>query len=308
MSALPYLSASDLEERVTPRHAVDAIVNQLRGGFDPAADFDRQELNIHGGSVLVMPSSSARYFGIKVVTVAEAGFNDAVPRIQGTYTLFDGETLSPVLNIDAAALTLLRTPAVTFAAILATLEASVAPLHVVTFGTGPLGQAHHRMLASLMRDKREVVRHTFVGQKEQSAVPGYLSLRTQRDDVTEAVKEAHLIFCATSASEPLFDSSLVRDDCVIAAVGSHSLNARELDSALIRRSNVIVEDIHTSLREAGDIVRPMNEGMIQKSQLLSLAALIRGEVQLKSGVPTVFKSTGMSWEDLTIASLAYELS
>lgn len=308
MPVLPYLSATELIERVTPRQAVDAILDQLRDGFDPASDFARQDLPLDGGSVLIMPSKSRRYFGIKVATVADPGFNAEVPRIQGTYTLFAAESLSPVANIDAAALTLLRTPAVTFAAILPTLEKNHSPLKVVCFGTGPLGAAHVSMLEDLMSHKREIQSVTFVGLREQSTLSRYLSIKADSSAVSDAVSDANLIICATSSSEPLFTSELVRSDCVIAAVGSHVPFERELDSDLMSRSNVIVEDVQTALREAGDVVIPVVEGRLASSELISIASVARGEAQLNPDVPTVFKSSGMSWEDLAVASLAYESS
>lgn len=65
-----------------------------------------------------------------------------------------------------------------------------------------------------------------------------------------AVAAADVIVCATSASEPLFDSSLVRDDAVVMAVGSHEPHVREVDAALFARAQVIVEDVPTACANA----------------------------------------------------------
>jgi ornithine cyclodeaminase/alanine dehydrogenase-like protein (mu-crystallin family) len=50
---------------------------------------------------------------------------------------------------------------------------------------------------------------------------------------------------------PLFDSSLLRDDTVVVAVGSHEPDARELDAALLGRATVVVGDVATAPHEAG---------------------------------------------------------
>src|SRR3954452_23881683 len=60
------------------------------------------------GQLLVMPSRHGRYAGVKLATVA----SDALPRIKGVYVLWDADTLAPIALMDGAALTLLRTPAV----------------------------------------------------------------------------------------------------------------------------------------------------------------------------------------------------
>lgn len=58
-----------------------------------------------------------------------------LPRINAVYVLFDGVTLRPVALLDGSALTTLRTPAVSVAAIRQSLPPG--PLRVVVYGTGP---------------------------------------------------------------------------------------------------------------------------------------------------------------------------
>ena len=57
-----------------------------------------------------------------------------------------------------------------------------------------------------------------------------------------ALGAADVVVCATSARTPLFDSTLLRPDVIVIAVGSHESGARELDSALLARISVVVED------------------------------------------------------------------
>ena len=45
-------------------------------------------------------------------------------------------------------------------------------------------------------------------------------------------------------------------------------------------------------------------GAIGRGDLHELGELVRGEVLIRTG-PHLFKSTGMAWEDLVIASAAY---
>ncbi len=107
--------------------------------------------------------------------------------------------------------------------------------------------------------------------------------------------------CATSARTPLFDSALLRPDVVVVAIGSHEADARELDAAALARGTVVVEDVATALREAGDVVQAVAEGALAASDLVPLRDVVTGAVAPPADRPLVFKSVGMSWEDLVVA-------
>jgi ornithine cyclodeaminase/alanine dehydrogenase-like protein (mu-crystallin family) len=114
--------------------------------------------------------------------------------------------------------------------------------------------------------------------------------------------------CATTARRPLFDGNLVRDGVCVVTVGSHEPDARELDPELLARATVVVEDSATALREAGDVILAVREGRLREDALVELADLIRaGEIQL-SGAPRVFKSVGMPWQDLVVATEVHRRS
>lgn len=117
----------------------------------------------------------------------------------------------------------------------------------------------------------------------------------------EDVADASLIVCCTSSPTPLFDGTLVPDHAVIVAMGSHEPDHRELDSALMARSQVIVEDRATALREAGDVIQPVDEGVLSADDLIDLADIVHGTVAVDTTRPRVFKCVGMSWEDLAVA-------
>ncbi|MET0887188.1 MAG: ornithine cyclodeaminase family protein, partial [Mycetocola sp.] len=77
--------------------------------------------------------------------------------------------------------------------------------------------------------------------------------------------------------------------------------ARELDSALMTRAQVVVEDVAVAVREAGDVVIPRAEGALSAESLVPLRDLATGQASVDHSRPRVFKSSGMSWEDLVIA-------
>ncbi|GAA0435865.1 hypothetical protein Acor_55560 [Acrocarpospora corrugata] len=131
-------------------------------------------------------------------------------------------------------------------------------------------------------------------------------LATGGRQAANAVRDADVVVCATSFRAPVFDSALVRDDAIVIAVGSHEPTVREVDAALFQRAQIIVEDVTTALRECGDVVMAIEENAIEENaitpdQLIPMRSVVSGEVRLTPDRPVLFKSAGMSWQDLVIA-------
>ena len=304
MSNVPYISADDVFSRVDFRSAVHAVQAAFDAGLDPAADFERSVLDVPNGQLLLMPSSSPRFLGVKVASVAPGNPALGLERIQGVYLLMDAETLSLVATIDGTALTTLRTPALSAAA--ADHLAPDRVDHLVIFGSGPQAWGHIQAMATI----RDLGRVSIVGRDQGRAAD--LAARATASGIAasvgtaDSVRDAQLIVCATSARQPLFDGRLVPDDSCTIAVGSHELDAREFDSVLAARAQVVVEERSSALREPGDIIVPVTEGVLDPASLVPLRDILTGRTAVDAGRPRIFKSVGMSWEDLVIATAVYD--
>ena len=275
MSGLPWVDVGALPMAV----AADALEAALASGFDPASDVPR----VASGDFLLMPSVVGEWAGVKVVSVARENAARGLPVIQGVFVLWDAATLTPVALMDGAALTALRTPAVSLVALRRLVSRDAR--RVVVFGRGPQGEGH-------LEAVKEVVSVDSVSVFGRESDPAA---------VDSAVRSADVVCCCTSARSPLFDGALVRDDAVVVAVGSHEPEARELDETLMRRATVVVESRDAALREAGDVT----QADLPPGALIDLATLARGGAKLGPG-PRVFKSVGMAWEDVVVAAAAYD--
>lgn len=72
------------------------------------------------------------------------------------------------------------------------------------------------------------------------------------------------------------------------------------------RSEVYVEARTAALREAGDLLFPLSEGAIAADHIRGdLADLVTGRGRPSAGRPRFFKSVGMAWEDLAVATALY---
>ena len=106
----------------------------------------------------------------------------------------------------------------------------------------------------------------------------------------------------------MFDSALLDDDAVVVAVGSHEPDARELDAPLLGRASVVVEDVATALREAGDVILAVADGTLKPADLLPMRDVVTRAVEVPTDRPLVFKSVGMGWQDLVVAAAVLQHS
>src|SRR5690349_13283221 len=132
--SLPFITAYEVERRLSPAEAADAVEAALLAGLDPEADPPRALVELDRGQLLVMPSAAGRQPVVKLVTVG------GEPRIQGVCMIFDAATLAPIALMDGIAVTALRTAAVSAVAVrhLAVPDAR----RLVVFGRGPQAYAH----------------------------------------------------------------------------------------------------------------------------------------------------------------------
>ena len=300
---VPWIDADQLAELMPMANAIDAVRTALARGFDPASDPPRAVLPVSRGQLLLMPAEVGPDVGVKVASVAPANPTVGRPRIQAVYVLMDAETLSPACLFDATMLTTLRTPAVS--AVAADLLAGPESARLVVFGAGPQGLAHIEALRLIrpIADVTVVVRDAerLAASVDRVAATGVAVAAGDAD----AVAEADIVVCATTAAEPVLDSRWVRDDSCVVAIGSHEPDRRELPAELLARATVVVEERKAACREAGDVVLAIEAGLLDADDLVELSDLTTGRQKVDRSRPRVFKSVGMSWEDLVVAAATH---
>ncbi|MGA2966044.1 MAG: hypothetical protein ABSD64_07515 [Terriglobales bacterium] len=129
------------------------------------------------------------------------------------------------------------------------------------------------------------------------------------DSPAQMLTVADIVCTASSSSTPVFDGSLVRPGTHINGIGSHSPNARELDTAIIQRSRVVVDSVEACLKEAGDIMIPLQEEAISQAHIQTeLGEVVLGRKPARTGAQeiTLFKSVGLAIQDAAAAKLVYD--
>lgn len=121
--------------------------------------------------------------------------------------------------------------------------------------------------------------------------------------------DTDIIVAATTSTTPLFSGNKVVEGTHISSIGAHAPDARELDSAIIRRASLLTAGLKEAcLAEAGDYIIPINEGIINEDNIFSIGEIITGNKQGRTSDSeiTVFKSVGISAQDVAVGKLVYD--
>lgn len=268
-----------------------------------------ERLDIDTRLLVMVAWGAEHYLGVKMVTLCSDNAAQGLPTLSGVYCLFDGKTGLPLAMLDGAELTACRTAAASVLA--AKCLVNSVPDTVLIMGAGKLSTYYIKAYAEIMKPETILLWNRDIGKAE--AIVESLTLSdTNLDvatDIESAVIQADIISTITSSTEPLFPGTWCKPGCHLDLVGGYRSDMREVDDDLIRRAMIYVDTYQGAFDEAGDIIDPLNRGVISKQDIhADLAELVRGKdiIQDDRKDLTVFKSVGTAIEDLAAAVLVYE--
>ena len=125
------------------------------------------------------------------------------------------------------------------------------------------------------------------------------------DDPEAALAGADIVITATNSATPVFDGSRVEPGTHVTGVGSFTTEMREVDTELIRRARVVVDQREAILEEAGDIVGPIRDGDVDESVMsaeIGEIVLGRKPGRMSAEEITFFKSVGNAAQDVAVAA------
>ena len=129
------------------------------------------------------------------------------------------------------------------------------------------------------------------------------------DSGDDLLSNTDILVAATTSTTPLFAGDKVPEGVHISSIGAHSPDARELDTNTIKRASLLVAGLKEAcLAEAGDFIIPINEGIISKDDIISIGNIITGNISGRTSDSeiTVFKSVGISAQDVAVGKLVYD--
>lgn len=245
--------------------------------------------------------------GVKIVTVMPGAAARAAPTVAAQYLLLDRATGAPRALIDGEALTLRRTAAAS--ALAARHMARHDARDLLVIGAGKLApyllRAHCALRPQLARVHLWARRLEAAQNLAQRLRDEGLPVNAVAD-LESAVRAADVVSCATTATTPIVHGAWLAEGTHLDLVGGFTRAMREADDHAVARARIVVDTYAGALAEAGDVVVPLESGVIGREQIVAeLAELVRGERAGRTGAHeiTLFKSVGTALEDLAAAEL-----
>ncbi len=261
---------------------------------------------------LLMPAwtnaSGGNFLGIKVVNVFPDNGQRGLPSIYGTYLLMSGETGETLAAIDGTRLTAWRTAAAS--ALAASYLAQPRAACMLMVGAGALApfliRAHSavRPIAEVAIWNRSAAKARELCDRLRA--DGIAASVTA--DLEQAVGRSDIVSVATLSRKPLVRGAWLKPGAHLDLVGAYSPAMRESDDDAVRRARLFVDTRGGALKEGGDIVQPLADGVIASSDIeADLFDLCRGSVVVDRAADdiTLFKSVGTAIEDLAAAMLVW---
>lgn len=293
--------------------SVSAAADALARGFASRSSEDlnaipRSVIPLPGSragenQLLLMPGYGAEGAGVKFVSIVPSNASRNLPLIQGMYVLLTPDGLTPELLIDGSALTALRTSSVS--ALASRYLARPDSRRLVVFGAGAQATAH----VEAMRTVLPIDHVTIVASSPTSLRGRKLAAALTESGLDavlghpDAVRNADVICCCTTSKTPVFRADDLPGGAHVNAVGAYRLDMAELPGEVLRESLLTVESIEATLDEAGDIVAAIDAGLLDRESFAhELTAVLNGIVRRTDDAEvTIFKSVGLSFEDLIVA-------
>jgi ornithine cyclodeaminase len=129
------------------------------------------------------------------------------------------------------------------------------------------------------------------------------------DSPGEAVEHADIICTATTSTDPVFSADTLKPGTHINAIGAFTPQMQEIGADVVKLARVFVDSRSAALDEAGDLIIPLNKGVISEEHIVGeLGQIVLGQVQGRTNDTevTLFKSVGVAVQDAIAAARALE--
>ncbi len=264
------------------------------------------------GTCLFMPGliESMNLIGIKIVSVFPGNAKMGLDNVPSQMILLDGETGYVKAMINGTRLTEIRTGAITAVATDLICRESVKTAAII--GTG--GQAPCQIeglltvrnidkvnIAARNYDKTKLFAKEMKNRFKDRFKTEFVACET----VEEAVKNADIINTVTTSHTPIIRKDMIKENVHINAVGSFRPDMQEIHEDIMEKASfILVDNLEGVLKESGDLLKPIEMGIIKISDVESeIASYISPKKKYKdSGGITVFETVGFAVLDLVVAN------
>lgn len=294
-----YLRESDVDELLSAADAVEAVEGCFaRIARGVVENRPRYRIGLESGLMHVMSAADLELgvAGLK----AYAGFAEGAKFV---VTLFAADRPEVLAVIEADRLGQRRTGA----------ASAVAARHLAREGATSLGiigcgwQAESQVES--IRSAVAIERVVAYCRNEERLAEFCARMDAEPGEYNRDAAEQDIVVTATTSKDPVLRGEWLRPGALVCAVGANRLEARELDNALVERATFVCCDSkEQALVEAGDLVEPVERGVLDWLEVHELAEVVGGEVRGRQSPDDIvlFKSLGIAAEDLAVGKLVLD--
>jgi alanine dehydrogenase len=319
MVMIRILTGEEVKKALPMRQAIEAVKDAFAKLSAGQADVPlRTALSVprHNGVALFMPAylavegQVAPLMAMKIVSVFNDNPGKGLPLIHALVVVVNAETGEPEAVMDGTYLTALRTGAASGVAtdMLARDDARVAAI----LGAGAQGRTQLEAVCAV-----RPIEEAWIYDLEPGRAQTYADEMDERIAVTvsvasspaEAVGQADVICTATTSSRPVFADVDVRPGTHINAVGAYTPEMQEIPPETVLRAKVVIDHHEAALAEAGDLLIPMEQGLMSAGDIYAeLGEIVAGDRPGRESAQeiTLFKSVGVAVQDVAAAGAVLE--
>jgi len=311
--AIRFLSADEVKKALPMSEAVEAMkraFEELSAGRTILPARTHMEIQEPPGDFLIMPSymKSLGRVGLKTVTLFPGNRERGLPFINALVNVFDAETGRAIAVMDGASLTAIRTGAASGAA--TDLMARPDAKTVAIFGAGVQARTQLAAVCAVREIAEARVFDIATEAREAFAEEMSRELNITVRAVASSkmtLDGADIVSAATTSETPIFSDADLSEGAHVNAVGSYKPHVVEIPPETVKRAYVVVDQRDAALEEAGDLIGPIERGLIGPDHIQAeLGEVVSGA---KPGRPlpeavTFFKSVGVAVQDLAAACRA----
>jgi ornithine cyclodeaminase/alanine dehydrogenase-like protein (mu-crystallin family) len=286
-----YLTEAEVAELLTPAGAIDAVEHCFeRIARGAVQNVPRTRINVEDGVFAVMAAadSELRLAGLKSYTWLSGGTPFVV-------VLFDLESAQLHSVIEADKLGQLRTGAASGVAAKYLAREDARTLGVIGCGW----QAESQVLC--IREACPTIEHVVVYCRNEKRLATFCKqVGAEPGETHRDAGEQDVVVTVTTSKDPVLRGEWLKPGALICAVGANEPKARELDNAVIERASFVCCDSREQARqESGDLIEPVEQGLLDWLEVHELHEVVVGEVAGRESPDdiVVFKSNGIAaWD------------
>ena len=244
------------------------------------------------------------------VKIASGFYNNpslGVASGQGLMLLFNQKTGAPeAILLDEGHLTDVRTAAA--GALVAKYFAPKKITAVGILGTGTQARLQLEFLQEHTPCKNVWIwgRNQENARKYQEALGKEFEINIA-DNPAEVAINCNLIITTTPAEEPLLFANDIKEGTHITAVGSDTSSKQELETAIIKKADLVIADSLPQCKTRGEIYQATSDRSISVERISELGAAIQDPSKYRSNDKqiSVADLTGVAVQDIMIAKAVY---